>query len=237
MRPGGSATEVTLGGIADLLADESLQLLATTRKNSGSGWSADLDLVPYAVMAEGRDDGETQQHGNTRPALWHYRAKVGRVIDGDTIDAVIDVGFGIEVTERLRFKGIQAPEIFGKPTDDPDYKRGMEAKHFVERRLAENDGQFEVITSKRGKWRRWLADLHLPDAGRTLSEELIDQGLAADYDSWLEQRRRRDVVRTAFDIGRDVRDELTARAKADGKTPAQLLRHIVERFLNMEPGT
>ena len=234
---GGTATEVTLGEIADLLRDESLQLLASTRKNGGSGWSADLHLVPSGLMAEGGDDAETQQHGSTPPALWHYSAKVGRVIDGDTIDAVIDVGFGIEVTERLRFNGIQAPEIFGVSTNDPGYQRGMEAKRYVERRLAEYDGRFEVTTSKRGKWRRWLADLHLPDAARTLNEELIDQALATDYDSWLEQRRRSDVVRTVFDIGRDLCDELTARAKADGKTPAQLLRQIVERFLNIEPGT
>ena len=149
----------------------------------------------------------------------------------------MEVGFGIEVTERLRFKGIQTPEIFGKPIDDPSYQRGMEAKRYVERRIAENDGRFQASTSKRGKWRRWLADLHLPDAGRTLNEELIDQGLATDYDSWLEQRRRSDVVRTAFDIGRDVREQLTAWAKTDGRTPAQLLRHMVERFLSMESET
>ena len=111
---------------------------------------------------------------------------MGRVIDGDTIDALIDVGFGIDVTERMRFKGIQAPEIFGVPTADPSYRRGIEAKHYVERRLAENNGRFQVSTSKQGKWRRWLAEVHLPDTDRT---------------------------------------------------PAQLLRHIVERFLNTHPGT
>ncbi len=113
----------------------------------------------------------------------------------------------------------------------------MDVKPYVERRLVDNDGRFQVTTSKRGKWRRWLADLHLPDTDRTLNEELIDHGLATDYDSWLEQRRRRNVVRTAFDIGRDVREQLTSRATTDGKTPAQLLRHIVERILNMEPRT
>ncbi len=262
---GGTATEITpsetaetaetseieeldkLEDLPDLLRDESFKLLATTRRNSGSGWSADLHLVPANLLAAASADADadanapvnrqSQQHENTPPALWRYRAEVGRVIDGDTIDAVIDVGFGIEVTERLRFKGIQTPEIFGKRTDDPSYQRGMEAKHYVERRLAENHGRFQVTTSKRGKWRRWLADLHLPDAGRTLNQELIDQGLASDYDSWIEERRRSDVVRTAFDIGRDVREKLTERAKADGRTPAQLLRHIVERFLNVEPGT
>ncbi len=238
----GTATEIAPSELAGLLPDQSLHLLATTRKNSagktnGADWSADLHLVPSRSMAEGGGNDETPQHESAPPALWRYRAKVGRVIDGDTIDAVIDVGFGIEVTERLRFKGIQTPEIFGVPTNDPSYQRGKEAKRYVERRLADNDGRFLVTTSKRGKWRRWLADLHLPDTDRTLNDELIDHGLATDYDSWLEQRRRRNVVRTAFDIGRDVREQLAARATADGRTPAQLLRHIVERFLNMESGT
>ena len=168
-----------------------------------------------------------------------YLAEILEIPDARTAELRLDLGF--HLTERLRFKGIHAPEIFGIPTADPGYQRGVEAKRYVEHRLAENDGRFQVTTSKRGKWRRWLADLHLPDSGRTLNEELIDQELATDYDSWLEQRRRRSIVRTAFDIGRDVREELTVRAKSDGRTPAQLLRHIVDRFLamerrNVEPG-
>ena len=214
---GDAGDDVTLKELGRRLENDSLLLVAATDTDNAGNYRATLDLL---------SEEELDDNG-----LWHYRAHTPRVIDGDTIDAVIDLGFGIEITERLRFKGIQAPEIFGVPTAGPEYERGMEAKRYVERRLSENDSKFEVATTKRGKWRRWLADLHLPDATATLNEELIDQGLATDFDAWLEQRRRRQVVRTVFDIDRDLRDELTVRAKAEEKTPAQLLRSIVERFL------
>ena len=55
---------------------------------------------------------------------------------------------------------------------------GMEAKEYVERRLAENGNQMIVETRKMGKWRRWLAKVYLHDTGRTLNEELIEKGLA-----------------------------------------------------------
>ena len=54
----------------------------------------------------------------------------------------------------------------------------MEAKEYVERRLAENGNRMMIETRKLGKWRRWLAKVYLPDTRRTLNEELIEKGLA-----------------------------------------------------------
>jgi len=56
--------------------------------------------------------------------------------------------------------------------------RGLEAKEYVERRLAENGKRMMIETKKLGKWRRWLAKIYLLDMGRTLNEELIEKGLA-----------------------------------------------------------
>jgi len=65
------------------------------------------------------------------------------------------------------------------PQNSEEYRRGLEAKEYVERRLNENGNQMMMIeTRKMGKWRRWLAKVYLPDAGRTLNEELIERGLA-----------------------------------------------------------
>jgi len=50
-------------------------------------------------------------------------------------------------------------------------------KEYVERRLAENGNQMIIETKKLGKWRRWLAKVYLPDADKTLNEELIEKGL------------------------------------------------------------
>ncbi|RJS82847.1 hypothetical protein CW713_04690 [Methanophagales archaeon] len=109
---------------------------------------------------------------------YRYRAELDRVVDGDTLDVVIDLGFYIRIKERIRLEGVDTPEIYGVPQDSEEYRRGLEAKEYVERRLAENGNQMIIETRKMGKWRRWLAKVYLPDTGRTLNEELIEKGLA-----------------------------------------------------------
>ena len=72
-----------------------------------------------------------------------------------------------------RYQLILREEIF---MEDRIY-RGLEAKEYVERRLAENGNRMMIETKKHGKWRRWLVKVYLPDTGRTLNE-LIEKGLA-----------------------------------------------------------
>ena len=109
---------------------------------------------------------------------YRYRAKLGRVVDGDTMDVVIDLGFYVELRERVRLAGIDTPEIYRVKKDSEEYKKGMEAKEYVERRLNENENEMVIETEKRGKWRRWLATVHLSDSSKTLNDELVENGLA-----------------------------------------------------------
>jgi len=109
---------------------------------------------------------------------YRYRAELDRVVDGDTLDVVIDLGFYIRIKERISLEGVDTPEIYGVPQDSEEYRKGLEAKAYVEKRLAENGNQMIIETRKMGKWRRWLAKVYLPDTGRTLNEELIEKGLA-----------------------------------------------------------
>ena len=113
----------------------------------------------------------------TEPS-YRYRAELDRVVDGDTLDVLIDLGFYIRIKERIRLEGMDTPEIYGVPQDSEEYRRGMEAKEYVERRLNENGNQMIIETRKMGKWRRWLAKVYLPDTRRTLNEELVEKGLA-----------------------------------------------------------
>ena len=92
------------------------------------------------------------------------------------IKKLTDLGFYIKIKERIRLEGLDTPEIYGVPEDSEEYRRGLEAKEYVERRLDENGMIIE--TKKLGKWRRWLAKVYLPDTERTLNEELIEKGLA-----------------------------------------------------------
>ncbi len=109
---------------------------------------------------------------------YRYLAELDRVIDGDTLDVVIDLGFYIRIKERIRLEGVDTPEIYGVPQDSEEYRRGMEAKEYVERRLNENNNMMIIETRKLGKWRRWLAKVYLLDSGKTLNEELIERRLA-----------------------------------------------------------
>jgi micrococcal nuclease len=109
---------------------------------------------------------------------YRYRAEVGRVVDGDTIDAVIDLGFYIKITERLRPEGLDTPRIQGVRRTSEEYRKGIEARTYVERRLAQNGNRMLVETGKRERWRRWIATIYLADSPKSLNEELIEKGLA-----------------------------------------------------------
>lgn len=108
-----------------------------------------------------------------------YRAWVEKVIDGDTIWAQIDCGFGSVARQKLRFRGIDAPEM-----DTPE---GKAAQAFVKKRLPA--GSVIVIrTHKNDKYDRYLADIfYLPGSadpakiltgGVFLNQELLDNVLA-----------------------------------------------------------
>jgi micrococcal nuclease len=60
-----------------------------------------------------------------------YKAKLKRVVDGDTVDLIVDADFYISVHQRFRLKGIDTLEIFGVRKDSVQYKRGIAAKEYV----------------------------------------------------------------------------------------------------------
>ena len=115
--------------------------------------------------------------------MYEYRAKVEKVVDGDTIDVIIDLGFKILTTQRLRLARVNTPEIYRRSKDSEEYRRGMEAKEYVIRRLEENGNEFLLKTFKHpGKYGRYIAEVHLEDSGKTLNQELLEKGLAEEVD-------------------------------------------------------
>ncbi|MFH1208489.1 MAG: DUF1016 N-terminal domain-containing protein [Candidatus Omnitrophota bacterium] len=89
--------------------------------------------------------------------LYTYRAWVVEVLDGDTLKAVIDLGFGVRSVQTIRLRGLDAPELVSK--------EGKEAKAFVESVIASPAGTKQSIlirTVKSDKYDRYLADVFLP---------------------------------------------------------------------------
>ena len=88
----------------------------------------------------------------------NYSAKLVRVVDGDTADAMIDLGFKTWIKVRIRFYGVDAWESRTRNLEEK--KKGLAAKAYV-KDLLENsdDGKFSIISHGRGKYGRVLGEL------------------------------------------------------------------------------
>jgi len=111
-----------------------------------------------------------------------YKIKVTRVIDGDTVDADIDLGFDTKLSKRIRLHGIDTPET--RTRDLEEKARGLEAKEFVITWLedmADNCPIIETKVDKKGKFGRILGRI-LNDEGECLNDTLLELGHATAYD-------------------------------------------------------
>lgn len=97
------------------------------------------------------------------------RALLSDVIDGDTLDFRIDMGFHISARITVRLKGIDTPEIY-RPSSDEEYQRGMEAKDFVASAIPEFP--VPLLVWEKGKYGRWLGDVLLPKKGKPITNIL-----------------------------------------------------------------
>lgn len=115
-----------------------------------------------------------------REILYEYIvAEVARVVDGDTVDIVIDLGFSISKKERIRVGGIDTPE--SRTRDLAEKKLGLEAKDHLENKLA--TAQIIIVkTEKEDKYGRFLGWFYLDGATVSLNETMIAEGYAWAYD-------------------------------------------------------
>ena len=115
-----------------------------------------------------------------------YRGKLERVVDGDTIDALIDVGFDIWVKKRIRYKGIDTWESRTRNLEEK--KLGLAAKARNKQLLEEvssKPGYFRLKSYGVGKYGRVLADIFIMDSNGVqinINETLISEGHAYIYE-------------------------------------------------------
>ncbi len=111
--------------------------------------------------------------------MYEYACKVERVVDGDTIDVVLDLGFDILYKSRVRLYGIDTPESRTRNKDEK--ARGKMAAAFLEDAI--NNGKQVVIQTKlkdsRGKFGRVLGDVVVD--GININQSMIDNYHAAAY--------------------------------------------------------
>tara|TARA_Y100000401_G_scaffold25909_1_gene18212 strand:+ start:390 stop:749 length:360 start_codon:yes stop_codon:yes gene_type:complete len=114
--------------------------------------------------------------------MYQYKAKLIKVVDGDTVDALIDCGFSTFKKERIRLYGINTPEC--RTRDKEEKKLGLAAKARLKELIKENKNEFIVETTidKKGKYGRLLGELFDPSGtGRSYNKTLVKEGHATEY--------------------------------------------------------
>ncbi len=128
-----------------------------------------------------------------RKSCYNFRVtEINRVLDGDTIDVTIDLGFDLYKKERVRVAGVDTPE---KRTRDLEEKAlGIDATNWLKEKLEETingDGELSVRTELVGgvgKYGRLLGWLYIDDSEVSLNEQMITEGYAWAYDGGTKQK-------------------------------------------------
>ena len=129
---------------------------------------------------------KTHNNKKTTMEKYIYRAKLERVVDGDTIDALIDVGFDIWVKKRIRYKGIDTWESRTRDLDEK--KKGLAAKARNKELLesvSKKSGYFMIKSYGTGKYGRVLADVYIHDSNDNhiwVNKQIITEGHAYIYE-------------------------------------------------------
>ncbi len=129
----------------------------------------------------------------SRKSCYNFRVvKIDKVIDGDTIDVTIDLGFDLFKKERVRIAGVDTPE---KRTRNLEEKAlGIDATNWLKEKLQDaikGDADLFIRTELVGgfgKYGRLLGWLYVGDADVSLNEQMIDKGYAWSYDGGTKQK-------------------------------------------------
>jgi micrococcal nuclease len=111
--------------------------------------------------------------------MYHYKIKtIKKIVDGDTIDVDIDLGFGIAISHRVRLKGIDAAET--RTLDLEEKTKGLAAKEWLKKELS-REGEWIIETTKEDKYGRILGTLYLVGDPVTVNEKMLNEGIAEPY--------------------------------------------------------
>ncbi len=129
----------------------------------------------------------------SRKSCYNFRVtEINRVLDGDTIDVTIDLGFDLYKKERVRIAGVDTPE---KRTRDLEEKElGIDATNWLKAQLEETIAGDDELTIRTelvggvGKYGRLLGWLYVGDSDVSLNERMIEEGYAWPYDGGTKQK-------------------------------------------------
>ena len=112
--------------------------------------------------------------------MYEYRCEIVKVVDGDTVDVDIDLGFGVWLhKERIRMLGIDTPE--SRTRDQIEKKFGLLAKNFLQKMLHDNNIILKTSKDKEGKFGRILGELWIENDKISINEHLVNNHHAVRY--------------------------------------------------------
>jgi micrococcal nuclease len=111
--------------------------------------------------------------------MYQYKIKtIKKIVDGDTIDVDIDLGFGVTYSHRVRLKGINTAET--KTLNLEEKAKGLAAKEWLKKELS-REGEWVIETTKEDKYGRILGTLYFVGDPVTVNEKMLNEGIAKPY--------------------------------------------------------
>jgi len=112
--------------------------------------------------------------------LYTYKGKCTKVVDGDTLEAMVDLGFDVWISITIRLNGINAPE--SRTKDKGEKTRGLAAKLRLQQIMDFNKGEFKFISYGVEKYGRCLAEVFVDTLGEvSVQKTLITEGHGKEY--------------------------------------------------------
>jgi len=111
--------------------------------------------------------------------MFDYFCKITRVVDGDTVDIELDLGFKLTKKDRVRLTGIDTPE--SRTRNLAEKKLGLEAKEFLKAWCKTNKGKIIIHTESEGKYGRLLGALYSTDSDQSVNDLMLEAGHAWEY--------------------------------------------------------
>ena len=110
--------------------------------------------------------------------MYRYKVEVTRVVDGDTVDVDVDLGFGmVYKKQRVRMMGIDTPESRTRDLEEKFY--GKQSKYHLENILKDKD--IELLSHDKGKFGRILGELFVGSSVYSINQQMIDEYHAVPY--------------------------------------------------------
>ena len=111
--------------------------------------------------------------------MYNYKIKkINKVVDGDTVDLDIDLGFGLTITQRVRLKGINAAET--RTLDLQEKSKGLVAKEWLKNELSKQ-GEWSIQTFKEDKYGRILGVLNYSNDSISVNQKMLNEGIAKPF--------------------------------------------------------